>query len=540
MKFKKQQIVAETKRVFVYKNKQFKCVLTSGKHTFWDFKNELEFVTHNIETLFFVASDAERLYHSNPEVQAHISHYKLNEQEIGLLYFNDALKGVVAPGENLYLWQDAGDIHLERVDISNDFYVDEKTLKLIEKAGLNLASKLIRTAKTTVCKPVYQIQIERDHVGLLFVDNKLVQELPAGKYGVWQFGREIELKTFDSKKVSAEDAKDIYHKNSEMQSIEHQRLGSQEVGLLYVNQILKGIVPPGEYLYLWKAAGNIHLERVDISADFYVEKSIFAQVNSIGLNNTTKLFKTTMSEACKPIVDISIDSGHIGLLYVNNQLQQTLTPERYGIWQFNRDIEVKIFDLRTLMLEVSGQEILSKDRVSLRINLSASFRITDAVQAASSVDDVNSFAYNALQLALREAVGTQNLDDLLIDKLHINETVKELVSEQLAGIGVQLISVGMKDIILPGEMKAILNQVVEAQKAAEANVIKRREETAATRSLHNTAKVMENNPTLMRLKELEALEKVADKIESLTVYGGLEGLMNNVVNLGQKQGGQHV
>ena len=80
-------------------------------------------------------------------------------------------------------------------------------------------------------------------------------------------------------------------------------------------------------------------------------------------------------------------------------------------------------------------------------------------------------------------------------------------------------------------MKAILNQVVEAQKAAEANVIKRREETAATRSLHNTAKVMENNPTLLRLKELEALEKVAEKIDNLNVYGGLDGLMNGIVKI---------
>ena len=103
--------------------------------------------------------------------------------------------------------------------------------------------------------------------------------------------------------------------------------------------------------------------------------------------------------------------------------------------------------------------------------------------------------------------------------------------ERLSEVGITLISVGVKDIILPGEMKAILNQVVEAQKAAEANVIKRREETSATRSLHNTAKVMENNPTLMRLKELEALEKVADRIDSLSVYGGLEGLMNGVVKI---------
>ena len=151
--------------------------------------------------------------------------------------------------------------------------------------------------------------------------------------------------------------------------------------------------------------------------------------------------------------------------------------------------------------------------------------------AARSVDKVDDFVYKTLQLALREAVGTKSLDDILIDKLYVNETVKELVVERLTDIGISLLSVGVKDIILPGEMKAILNQVVEAQKAAEANVIKRREETSATRSLLNTAKVIENNPTLMRLKELEALEKVSEKIGSLTVYGGLEGLMNGVVKI---------
>ena len=155
----------------------------------------------------------------------------------------------------------------------------------------------------------------------------------------------------------------------------------------------------------------------------------------------------------------------------------------------------------------------------------------DPELAARSVDKVEDYVYKTLQLALREAVGTKSLDDILLDKLYVNETVKQLVSGQLDDIGISLVNVGVKDIILPGEMKAILNQVVEAQKAAEANVIKRREETSATRSLHNTAKVMENNPTLMRLKELEALEKVSDKIGNLTVYGGLEGLMNGVVKI---------
>jgi regulator of protease activity HflC (stomatin/prohibitin superfamily) len=102
----------------------------------------------------------------------------------------------------------------------------------------------------------------------------------------------------------------------------------------------------------------------------------------------------------------------------------------------------------------------------------------------------------------------------------------EQAASKLREIGVLLKDVGIKDIILPGEMKVILNQVVEAQKAAEANGIKRREETSATRSLHNTAKLMENNPVLMRLKELETLEKIAERIEKIQVIGGLDQVLN--------------
>jgi regulator of protease activity HflC (stomatin/prohibitin superfamily) len=91
--------------------------------------------------------------------------------------------------------------------------------------------------------------------------------------------------------------------------------------------------------------------------------------------------------------------------------------------------------------------------------------------------------------------------------------------------------VGVKDVILPGEMKVILNQVVEAEKIAQANLIRRREETAATRSLLNTARLMDDNPTLLRLKELETLEKVTEKIDKLTVFGGLDGVLKDVVRI---------
>ena len=141
------------------------------------------------------------------------------------------------------------------------------------------------------------------------------------------------------------------------------------------------------------------------------------------------------------------------------------------------------------------------------------------------------YLYRELQLALRTVVSTQTLDELLVDKNLLNQQVAAIVSSKAEKFGIALHSVGARDIILPGEMKAILTQVVEAQKLAEANLIKRQEETQATRSLHNTAKVMEGNPVLLRLKELEVLEKITARIQNLNVYGGLDGVMNDLVKL---------
>jgi hypothetical protein len=89
---------------------------------------------------------------------------------------------------------------------------------------------------------------------------------------------------------------------------------------------------------------------------------------------------------------------------------------------------------------------------------------------------------------------------------------------------VRLYRVGVKDVILPGEMKTLLNKVIEAEKAAAANVILRREDAAATRNMAQTAKVIAENPVLMRLKELETMKDIAEKIDEIKLVMGTDGL----------------
>ncbi len=149
--------------------------------------------------------------------------------------------------------------------------------------------------------------------------------------------------------------------------------------------------------------------------------------------------------------------------------------------------------------------------------------------ARTKVAKYSDYVYRELQYGLRKAVSAKTLDELLGDKASLDADIFGYVRGRVSEFGIEVLGVGVKDVILPGEMKDILNSVVQAEKAAQANVIRRREEANATRGLLNTAKLMEGSPALTRLKELEALEKVTEKIDKLTVFGGLDGVLQQLV-----------
>ena len=231
------------------------------------------------------------------------------------------------------------------------------------------------------------------------------------------------------------------------------------------------------------------------------------------------------------VLQVVVPEHGAGLLCVDGKVERLLGAGSFAFWKFNRSVNVDLVDLRLQAVEVTGQEILTRDKVALRLNLSATWRFTDVLAAFKPLAKPAEHLYRELQFGLRAAVGTRSLDELLENKSVIDEVVTVQVKDKLAALGLELTSVGVKDVVLPGEMKTILAQVVEAGKSAEANVIRRREETAATRSLLNTAKVMEDNPVAQRLKELETLERVAERIDKISVFGGLDQVLNGLVKL---------
>lgn len=225
-----------------------------------------------------------------------------------------------------------------------------------------------------------------------------------------------------------------------------------------------------------------------------------------------------------------VAEGHVGLFYLNGTFQELLKPGRYAFFKGAGAVKLLMVDLRERVLDVGGQEIMTEDKVTLRLNVVATYKVVDARQYTEVADDAIQALYRDAQLALRATVGARSLDALLAEKDAVTEELTEALRKRAKALGIDVMNAGIRDIILPGDMRDLMNRVTEAKKAAEANFIARREETAAMRSQANTAKLIESNPTLMRLRELEVLEKIAGHAK-LSVVLGEKGLADRVVNL---------
>ena len=301
-------------------------------------------------------------------------------------------------------------------------------------------------------------------------------------------------------------------------------LSETQVGLRSENGVLVEVLPPGTRRLYWKGLVDVAVETIDIAGSADVPPGVVARLVQ------TQLRQRAVA-GLGGVLQVQVPEHSAGVMYVDGKIERLLESGSYAFWKFNRNVSVEAVDLRLQAVEVTGQDILTRDKVGLRLNLSATFRYTDVLTAYKQLQKPAEHLYRELQFGLRAAVGTRTLDELLENKTVIDDVVTAFVRAKLSAFGLELDAAGVKDIVLPGEMKTILAKAVEAEKSAEANAIRRREETAATRSLLNTAKVMEDNPVALRMKELETLERVAERIDKITVFGGLDQVLNGLVKL---------
>lgn len=370
-----------------------------------------------------------------------------------------------------------------------------------------------------------KITIRKGQLGLLAKNGDYYQVLEAGEHRLpWFNAPEVLVVNLDGSEVP--EALANYLRRFQPDWVTRYSLAvdlnDSEAGALYMNEVLQEILPPSTRRLYWRADDALKLVRMDTRQ---------VQVPAEVMNAVLQPRRSGAVKGRDVMLTVQVPAWHAGVLKIDGETQALLPPGLTAYWKVNHLVDAEVVDTRLQVLEVGGQEILTKDKVNLRLNLAANWRYSDVLQAFAQLTKPLDHLYRELQFALREAVGTRTLDELLEDKQVIDDVVSAQVKDRMAPYGIDVASLGVKDIVLPGDMKTILSRLVEAEKSAQANVIRRREETAATRSLLNTAKVMENNPVALRLKELETLERVAERIDKISVFGGLDQVLHGLVNI---------
>ena len=347
------------------------------------------------------------------------------------------------------------------------------------------------------------VKINAYQVGLVFKNDVYQRMLKEGKYWFWE---KVQVYIYDLTKAFVPLIElNILLQDQQLAEMLHVvEVKDNEIVLLYENGLLKQVLTAGRYTY-WKSAVQYDFVRADIS-----KIEITENISRNVLQN----------KLVQPFVrNIEVQSYEKALLFVDGKFVNLLEPGMYYWWKNSIAIQVVRVDMRQQQMEINGQEILTRDKAALRINAWAQYKVVNYEKAVLNNKEYEKQLYVSFQLALREYISGFGFDELLEKKENISPFIKQRVKERAEALGIEVVDFGIRDVILPGDVKEIMNQVLIAEKKAQANIIMRREETASTRSLLNTAKLMEENAMLWKLKEMEYVEKIAEKISNISVNG---------------------
>ena len=350
-----------------------------------------------------------------------------------------------------------------------------------------------------------RVRVNSGWVGLVFQGNEYKKVITAGKHWVSMFAT-VQMYNMASTFIPPVELNLLLKDDKLADLLIVLDVKDNQIVLQYANGVFVNVLQPGRHVY-WKGLIDYKFDTYNLN-ELMVPKSIDRSL----LSNPAALLHY--------IRTYLVNSFEKGLLYVDGSFERMLEPGTYYMWKNELNVHLYKADLRQQQMEVSGQEILTKDKAAVRINFIILYKIVDIVKALAENSNYVQQLYVLVQLALREFVGMYTLDELLEKRESIAEYVLKTLGEKAAKLGVELIDCGVRDIILPGDVKEIMSQVLVADKKAQASVITRREETASVRSMLNSAKLMDDNPMLWKLKEMEYVEKIADKINTISLSGG--------------------
>jgi regulator of protease activity HflC (stomatin/prohibitin superfamily) len=363
------------------------------------------------------------------------------------------------------------------------------------------------------------ITVELHERAILLEDGLPVRALAPGRHVVWTL-KNLSVASYDTRQLTVD------------MPAEHQMLMSEhDLRVVSVADHERALVKRRGKAVRWLAAG-IHLVWTVDKVERTLAGGDKVRVDAIDvlLMDTGAVAADILRDEVKALVPASdyveliVPDGHVALRTVDGAVDAELGAGRHAAWTTRRKVGLALIDLRDRVLAITGQEVMTKDKVSLRLNAAVTWKVVDARRLGSVARNAEEMIYLAAQMGLREQVAGHTLDELLGARDLLAEAVLPVVAARAQALGLAIVDIGVKDLVLPGEMKTLLNRVTEAVKEAEANVILRREETAATRSMAQTAKVLADNPLLIRLKELEAYKELAAQVGTVHVVIGSEGL----------------
>jgi regulator of protease activity HflC (stomatin/prohibitin superfamily) len=351
------------------------------------------------------------------------------------------------------------------------------------------------------------VRIRKHERGLLFRDGDFVRPLAPGVYRIpiWRV-RRVKIEVVDTLRTRFDHPLlDVLLADERVRdALVVVDLTDTQRALVWKDGRLLQIVGPGRHAY-WRQPAAVAVELFDVTAFRFTHPQLATILQH--------------ADATRWLDGLQVDAGEEALLYRDGVLAERLGEGLFVYWRGTGKVRHRAVDLREQVADVAGQEIMTADKVTLRVNLLVTYTVADVLRAVQAAADYQQALYREAQLVLRAAVGTKTLDQLLSDKESVGGEVRDALVSRAEQLGVGVKSVGLRDIVLPGDMKTLLNQVIAAQKEAEANLIKRREETAAARSQANTAKLLAENPQLQRLKELELLKDVLAGTRATFVFG---------------------
>jgi regulator of protease activity HflC (stomatin/prohibitin superfamily) len=292
-----------------------------------------------------------------------------------------------------------------------------------------------------------KVRINAGKVGLVFKNGDYQKVITEGKYWLRFSQNVIEYNLANEFNISVV-AKEVLLKDTVLsEMLEIIDVNDNELVLMYENNNFKNVLNAGRYFY-WKGFINRTFQKIDTSKVYITENIDKALFSNFEINKYIRLFEVATSEKA--------------ILLIDDVYTKTLTGGTYRFWKNNTTIKIAKADMRQLKLEIAGQELLTKDKASIRINFYTQYKVIDIEKALLENKDFEKQLYILMQLALRKFVGGFTLGELLENKESIANAVFEDVSKNTTKLGVKVLNCGMRDVILTGDMREIMNQVLIA------------------------------------------------------------------------------